>query len=592
MQILKKLLFLLTSYELKHAGLLLIMVIIMAFLEMIGVASILPFMAVLTNPSLIETNTILIILFQASSMLGVENSQQFLFFMGVLTFIILITSLSFKALTTYLLIKFIRGIEYSLSTRLVKKYLYQPYSWFLNHHSADLTNNILSETHKVINLGLKQLIELISKSLVTITLVALLIIADPKLTFIICSILGGAYLIIYYFLKDYLNRIGQEAVENNKLRFRSISEIFGASKEIKFKGLEEVSSKNFSNPAKIFAHVQSSLEIISHLPRLILEIIIFGGILLLTLFIISKTGNLNNALPIISLYAFAGYRLMPAIQGIYASYSTLTFVSPLIHSLHDEFKNLKPLNRSQDKNILKLNEKITLRNISYIYPNSSMTALKNINLIIPARKTIGLIGPTGSGKTTIVDIILGLLQTQKGTLEVDGMVITQENSRAWQKSIGYVPQHIYLADDTIAANIAFGVELKDINQAQVEKVAKISNLHTFVQKELPNQYQTITGERGIRLSGGQRQRIGISRALYHNPEVLILDEATSALDNETEKIVMDALNNLNKNITTILIAHRLNTLKKCDIIFKLENGQIVNFGKFSELIDEEIKKIR
>jgi ABC-type multidrug transport system fused ATPase/permease subunit len=192
---------------------------------------------------------------------------------------------------------------------------------------------------------------------------------------------------------------------------------------------------------------------------------------------------------------------------------------------------------------------------------------------------------TGSGKTTIVDIILGLLEAQKGTLEIDGQVITEKNSRSWQRSIGYVPQHIYLADDTVAANIAFGVEPKDINRESVEKAAKIANLDEFVIEELPKQYETTIGERGVRLSGGQRQRIGIARALYHNPKVLVLDEATSALDNQTEKAVMDAINNLSKNITIILIAHRLSTVKKCDKIFLLEKGQLKNEGTFEELIN-------
>ena len=212
---------------------------------------------------------------------------------------------------------------------------------------------------------------------------------------------------------------------------------------------------------------------------------------------------------------------------------------------------------------------------------------------IPAKSTVGLIGTTGSGKTTTVDIILRLLEPQKGTLEIDGKVITKHNTRAWQKSIGYVPQNIYLSDDTVAANIAFGITPKDINQETVKKVSKIANLHDFVTHELPKQYQTIIGERGIRLSGGQRQRIGIARALYHNPQVLILDEATSSLDNLTEQAVMDAVNNLSKDITIIIVAHRLNTVKNCDIIFKFEKGQLIGQGTFDKLINinEKLKSI-
>jgi len=268
---------------------------------------------------------------------------------------------------------------------------------------------------------------------------------------------------------------------------------------------------------------------------------------------------------------------MPAVQQIYTAFTQISFNSPSIDLLNKDIKNLKPFNSNQahDVDALSLNKAITLKNIYYNYPNTTRTALKNININIPAKSTVGLIGTTGSGKTTTVDIILGLLEPQKGTLEVDGKVVSKQNSRAWQRSIGYVPQHIYLADDTIEANIAFGFDPKDINQEAVEKASKIANLHEFIMHELPNKYQTTIGERGVRLSGGQRQRIGIARALYHNPQVLILDEATSALDNQTEQAVMDAVNNITKDITIILIAHRLNTVKNCDIIFKLEKGQII-----------------
>ena len=250
-----------------------------------------------------------------------------------------------------------------------------------------------------------------------------------------------------------------------------------------------------------------------------------------------------------------------------------------------KFKSLKTFNLDQDDSALQLNKQIALQNIHYQYPNSTRTVLKNINLSISAYSTVGLVGATGSGKTTTVDIILGLLEAQRGSLKVDGIEINKRNVRAWQKIIGYVPQNIYLADDTVAANIAFGIESEDIDFKAVERASIIANLHDFVINELPSQYNTTVGERGIRLSGGQRQRIGIARALYHNPQVLILDEATSALDNMTEKAVMEAVHNLGKQITIILIAHRLTTVKKCDNIILFENGEFKSQGTYDELIN-------
>ncbi|MDC0408504.1 ABC transporter ATP-binding protein/permease, partial [Candidatus Pelagibacter sp.] len=566
------------------------MMLIMALLDMIGVASILPFIAVLTNPSLIDTNLILNNIFQVSTIFGVESYQEFLFVLGIIVFVTLVISIIFKALTTYAQVRFVQMREYSISKRLVEGYLRQPYSWFLSRNSSELGKTILSEVGQVIALGMRPMLEVIAKAMVTIALITLLIIADPNLAMIVSVFLGGTYLFIFYFIRKYINRIGNERLKKNESRFKTIGEAFGAVKEVKVGGLEQVYSKQFSDSALTFAQTQASAQVITHLPRFILEAIAFGGILLIILFVMAQSGNFNDALPILSLYVFAGYRLMPALQQIYASCTAISFLSPSLNKLYSDLKenNIGALNENQDQGILSLNKKISLRNIKYNYPNTSRAAIKDVSLDIPAKATIGLVGATGSGKTTTVDIILGLLEPQKGTLEVDSQIITNQNSRSWQRSIGYVPQYIYLSDDTIEGNIAFGIDPKDIDKEAVEKASKIANLHNFVIDELPQNYQTTVGERGVRLSGGQRQRIGIARALYHNPQLLILDEATSALDNETEQAVMDAVNNLSQNMTIILIAHRLNTVKNCDIIFKLDDGKLIDQGSFDEIIN--IKK--
>jgi len=584
MQILKKLLFLLSPRERKYSYLLLMMIIIMALLDMIGVASILPFMAVLSSPDLINTNIILNTSFKASIIFGVKNDQQFIFALGVFVFILLILSLAFKALTTYALVRFSHMREHTLGKRLIEGYLHQPYSWFLSRHSADLGKNILSEVQQVVGSGLRPMFDLIAKGMVSIALIVLLIIADPKLTLIVGILLGGAYALIYYFIRKYLNQIGDDRLKNNQLRFEIVSEAFNAVKEVKVGGLEQTYIKGFDGPSKIFALTHATSQVIAQLPKFILEAIAFGGILLIILYIMAQTGGFNNALPIVSLYVFAGYRLLPSLQQIYVAVTQLTFIRPALYKLHDDLKNIKKYDKNQDQGYLPLHKAITLKNINYNYPNSSRTALKDISLNIPAKFTVGIIGSTGCGKTTTADIILGLLDPQRGTLEVDGQIITKKNSRSWQKSIGYVPQSIYLSDNTVAANIAFGVNPEDIDNSAIEKASKIANLHNFVLDELPKQYQTTIGERGVRLSGGQRQRIGIARALYHNPQLLVLDEATSALDNQTEQAVMEAVNNLGKNITIILIAHRLSTVKNCDIIFKLDKGQLISQGTFDEVI--------
>ena len=584
MQIFKKLFFLLNTYERKLLGLLLLMILLMALVDMIGVASVLPFIAVLTNPSLIETNFILNFMFETSKIVGVENHSQFIFLLGIFFLILLLTSLTLKATTIYATVRFSEMRHYSINKRLVEGYLRQPYSWFLNQNSSELKKTILSEVGNVAVNGFTQMLEVISKGAIVIALLSLLIIVDPKLAITAGITIGGAYGLIYYSLANYLKGLGEERLLHNELRFRWVSEAFNAAKAVKVSGLEQSYTNRFSNSSIIYAKTTTSSEVIKQLPRFFLEAIVFGGILLMILYTMKQAGSFNSALPILSLYVFAGYRLMPALQQVYASLTILKFIGPSVEKLHEDIKSLNPLIENQSHEVMPLNNTITLKNIYYNYPNTSRTAINGINLNIPAKSTVGFIGITGSGKTTVVDIILGLLEVQKGTLEVDGKVITKQNSRSWQRSIGYVPQHIYLADDTVAANIAFGLETKDINEVLIEKAAKIANLHQFVIDELPNQYQTIVGENGVRLSGGQRQRIGIARALYNNPQLLILDEATSSLDTETELSVMEAINNLSKEITIILIAHRLNTVKNCDIIFQLDKGQLIRQGKFNEII--------
>jgi len=584
MKTFKKLLFLLDNRERKIAFLLLIMIITMALADMIGVASILPFISVLSNPELIETNSILNNFFKASNNFGVQSYQQFFFILGALVFITLILSLALKAFVIYFQVRFIQMREYSVGKRLVEGYLCQPYSWFLSRHSAELGKTVLSEVQQLISNGLNSFISLIAQSIVAVALIILLIIVNPMLAIIVGFTLATAYVMIFYIVRNYLNQTGKERLKNNQLRFIAINEAFSATKEIKVGGLEQVYIQNFSKSAKTYAETQSSAAVVGILPRYILEAIAFGGILLIILYYIKHTGNFNSVLPIISLYVFAGYRLMPALQQIYSSFTKLTFVGPSLDKVIEDLKNIKSFEKDQDHGILLFDKFINLKNISYEYPNSQRTALKDISLNIPAKSMIGFVGPTGSGKTTLVDILLGLLEPQKGIIEIDGKILKDENKKSWQRSIGYVPQNIYLSDDTIARNIAFGVDQKNIDYNLVEKVSKIAQLHSFVNDELPEKYLTTIGERGVRLSGGQRQRIGIARALYHKPKVLILDEATSALDNQTEKEVMDAVSNkINKDLTIILIAHRLNTVKNCHMIYKLDKGQLKESGTFEEL---------
>ena len=507
MQIFKKFFLILSPNERKSAYILLILILVTALIDTIGVASILPFTAVLSNPDVVEKNYILNSIFQFSKIFGIEDKHDFLFFLGFVFLALLLISLSFRILTIYATVRFSEMRHYSISKKLLQIYLGQPYSWFLNQNSSNLEKNILSEVQFVVRDGISQSLDLIARVSLTIILMLMLFIVDLKLTLLVGLIITFAYGIVFYSVSGYLKKIGGTRLLNNELRFRTVSEAFNAIKEVKVGGLEHNYVRSFSDSSIIFAKTTTSNEVIKQLPRFFLEAIVFSGILLILLYKMDRTGSFVESLPVISLYIFTGYRLMPALQNIYASLTSIKFIEISFNKLYEEIKNLKLLTESQDQEVLPFNKVITLKNIHYSYPNSSRIVLKDINLSIPAKSIVGIVGSTGSGKTTMVDIILGLLEPQIGNLEVDGKVIVIKNLRSWQQSIGYVPQKIYLLDDTVAANIAFGVEKKNINQKALEKSSALANLHSFVMEELPYQYQTLIGDNGVRLSGGQRQRI-------------------------------------------------------------------------------------
>ena len=583
--VIRKLLGLLSQRERRHAYFLFAMILVMAFLDVIGIASIMPFMAVLANPETVQSNELL---YSAYSTFGFRSSEDFMFFLGLVVFGVLVISVCFKALTSWMIIQFIRMREYSISRRLVAGYLRQPYEWFLGRHSADLGKSVLSEVEMVVNGGVMPLMQLLAHGTVVVAILLLLVAIDPLLSVVVGVGMGGTYGVIYLGLRRMLDRVGKERVDVNEKRFKAISEAFGGIKEVKLGALEHNTLSRFDVPARRFARVRAIAQVASIIPRYLLEIITFGGMLVLLLYLMRSAEGLQGALPVIAVYALAGYRLMPALQVSYNNATMLRFSGPALDRLYQDIDELAAASQSESAKERSIVAKklISLDRVTYCYPGANRPALEKLSLDVAAQTTIGLVGSTGSGKTTTVDIILGLLDPQQGALCVDGVAINSENRRAWQRTLGYVPQQIFLADETVAANIAFGVPKDRIDPQAVKRAARIANLHDFVVDEMPHGYDTLVGERGIRLSGGQRQRIGIARALYHEPTVLILDEATSALDNLTEQAVMDAVHNLAGEITIVLIAHRLTTVRECDRIYLLEHGVLAGEGTYDDLKNE------
>jgi len=582
----RKFLSLLSPHERLRGYVLLLMVVVMALLDMVGVASILPFMKILADPDAAVSNRHLNFIY---SWMGFQSTQTFAITIGASVFILLSVATVFKALTTYTLARFAQMLDYGIARRLVAGYLRQPYDWFLNKHSADIGKTILSEVSQVTNGIVLPSMQIIASSAVSIAIISLIVFVNPLVSITIILGLGAIYTLIYMSFRRFLARIGEERVAANVLRYKLISEIFSGIKDIKISGLEDVSRSRYDSPAYRYARHQSASQIAAQLPRHALEIVALGGMLLLSLSVMGTPGKVSTGLPLIALYGLAGFRLLPAFQQIYANLTRIRFSGPALNRLCEEMAEL-PADETSGNGLrvpvapLPLRSALRFDCVTYGYPMGDAPVLDRLSLEIPVQNVVGLVGATGGGKTTAVDVMLGLLIPQSGRVLVDEVPLSDENRRRWRRAVGYVPQQVFLSDDTVAANIAFGELKDDVDMAAVERAARIANLHEFVVESLPQGYQTRIGERGVRLSGGQRQRIGIARALYRDPEVLFLDEATSALDNVTEHAVMDAIHNLGRKKTIVLIAHRLTTVRDCDVIFVLDHGQLVGQGTYEELL--------
>ncbi|MDA7815680.1 ABC transporter ATP-binding protein/permease [Porticoccaceae bacterium] len=591
MSTLKKAIYLLTSSERKKGLIVLLLVMGMAMLETLGVASVMPFLAVLGNPDMIDSNMFLNSLFNTGQNFGVTTPDDFLIFLGISAFSIIIFSAIYRSITQYVMNRYIETRRHSISKRLLEIYLKQTYSFFLDRNSNEMIKTILSEVDQLIGNVFRPAFNMISYSIVIVMLLTLLIIINPWIAFTAALLMSFLYTLVFQSQKNKLKNLGEIKVLSNQDRFMAIGEIFGGVKDIKLRGLEQNYINRFEKPSIKFANAHAARETIQQVPNYMIEAILFGAMLMLAVTIIATSGGLDGdalgyMLPLLGLYGLAALRLKPAITVVYQGVVSLRFNRAAIDEIHNEL-NLNTPKDSLDvnqSNPLKAQKIISLENVSYTYPNSQIPTFKDLNLEIKVGSATGIAGTTGAGKTTLVDVMLGLLRPTHGNICVDGTPISDSNLRAWQNLLGYVPQDIFLTDSTIFENIAFGTLAKEIDREQVEHCAKLAQVHDFIVEELPEKYETLVGERGVRLSGGQRQRIGIARALYHNPEILVFDEATSSLDSATDLAVMEAIDNLAKQKTLIIIAHRIDTLKNCDNFVLMRPNEINIYSDFNKLV--------
>lgn len=595
-QLIRRLQALLNTRQRRLSYALLGLMVVASLIDVLGVSSILPFMAVVGNPELIQTNPSLHKIF---TVLEFESTNTFLVGLGAAALVIMVFSNAVSLASSSAILWFSYNLGHGLSTQILSNYVQKPYAYFLERNSSNLVLNCTDDVARVINGMTVPLLQAIAKVIIAISILLLVMWVDPWLAVLLGAVIGTVYAVVFLNIRQKVTNLGRATKDANRQRFRLATEILNGIKELKILGQDGAYQERFADYSALYARNQWMNATVSQMPRYAIESIAFGSVILLVMYLLATHQDFKEALPLMALYAFTAYRLLPAFQQIFASATAVRFNMPSLEAVEDKLKTVvrtpvpetKPI--VQAKSMLLVNEKvgpfqqeIVLENLVFQYGNAATPLLNDLNLTIQRNTTVAIVGSSGGGKTTIVDIILGLLEPQDGALLVDGIPVTSSNVESWQKHLGYVPQHIYVADDTVAANIAFGVAPRDLDIDRVEHAARSANLHEFVVGELPDSYRTMVGERGVRLSGGQRQRIGIARALYSDPDVLILDEATSALDSLTEDAVTEAIRGIFNQKTIIMIAHRLRTVQQADIIYLLENGSIADQGTYAELLDK------
>jgi ABC-type multidrug transport system fused ATPase/permease subunit len=570
LNVVKKIWNIFTPAERRKAMRMLVLVILMAMAETASVLSIMPFLSVLGRPSIIKENNLLLSVYRQ---LGMADTREFIFLLGFASIALVIGSSVFKTVTLHVLNRFVHLERHSISARLLSRYLQQPYEFFLLNNSSILGKNVLSEVDHLIFDLLQPLMQLVAQGAVVLAMTILIFCYDAITAVCILAVLGLLYGAIYRVFRTRLQRIGHERQAADGQRYQACNEALGGIKDVKVTHAADAYLQQFEKASRLYSRHMATSETLAQSPLYLVEATGYSGLIVIALMLLAKTNDIAHVLPTLGLYGFAAYRMLPAAQIMYRGFAKLRFASSALDTMAENLAlpDRAPAQPSLPR--LVPHQEIRLHGIHYAYPSApDKKVFEDFDLVIPANTSIGIIGKSGAGKSTLMDILLGLIQPQTGTLTVDNTPVTAENAFAWQRSIGYVPQHIYLSDASVAENIAFGILHNAIDMTAVERAARAAQIHGFVTRELPDGYNTRLGERGIRLSGGQRQRIGIARALYNDPSVLFMDEATSALDSQTEEELNEAIRVLSGSKTIVVIAHKQTSLKHCTQVVSISRS--------------------
>ncbi len=552
---------LLTRKEKRRGIPVLFMMILMAAFEVAGIVSIMPFLGVMANPEIVRENAILASVYQR---LHFTSDDQFLIALAAFGIVSLTAATLTRIAAHYAIVHYANMRRHSIARRLLYGYLCRPYEFFLTHGATELTKTVLSEVDLAIDQLLRPALQFIAYGIVALAVSALLFAFDPILALTILGTIGGLYTITFLLLRDVLSRAGRSRVLMNQQRFKSTSEALSGIQELKVLGREHSFFSAFDPASKRFSRLLAISELIARIPKRVVELIGYIAIFGISIHLIRTTNDLSAALPVLGAYAIAGYRLLPTLQELYQSATKLRFGKHMLQELKQELAEAAEMVAlHQPSSRYHFHQSLELKAVDYCYPNTEQPVISDFSLSIPAGTSIAIIGTTGAGKSTLIKLLLGLLYPTNGQILIDGHELTPSTAPAWRQAVGYVPQDLFLIDDTITRNIALGVPDDQIDHEAIVKAAKRALIDETIRTKFPSGYNTIVGQQGIRLSGGQRQRLALARALYLQPDILILDEATSALDPKTEAQILDDITN-NRNYTLIAVTHRESMAALCD----------------------------
>lgn len=572
MQLFKKLNYIFTKKQKIELLWVFILITVGAFLELAGVSVILPFVNAIISPESVLSSKGMNMVYSA---LGFSDINGFIIFLALLIIFVYVLKNLFLAYMYDVQYRFNYDNQRELSTMMMRRYISQPYSYHLVNGSEKMIQHITKDIDMFMA-AVSGAMFLATELFVCIAIITYLFIKDKSITLGLMFVMLAFVGLYFIFIKGRVKTYGIEVRKDNEKINKTIIESFGGIKEIKILERENYFIEKYDDSYAQFAEAQRKYQLLSVVPRPIMEAVCISGMLSVVALKMARGVSMAYFIPTLSLFVVAAFRMLPSFSRISSYMSQVIFNKAAVDFAYNDLKNISalPISNSEDNKIddIIFNDKITVENVSFSYARNLKDVLDSVNMEIHKNESVGLIGPSGQGKTTLADLLLGLLMPTAGSIKVDGNSIS-EKMTLWHSKVGYIPQTIFLCDDTIKNNIAFGVKEEDINDEKIWEALEEAQLLDFI-SELEDGINTYVGERGVRLSGGQRQRIGIARALYNKPDILVLDEATSALDNDTEIAVMDAINNLMGNKTLIIIAHRLSTIKNCDAVYQVNEGKI------------------